>query len=255
LLLFLLGLACLFPICIYCLFLALLHQRRHPTLLSGAWDFVGVLLALSGFLIFGTTVFLLSFQPAGREFLLHGGTPSDIRRIGAQGSPYIVLLWFLFYASLASSFAYMIWHRRAFSVVYNITPAEMEQVLQRVVEAAHMQVMRRGRRWYIGAEQHGEAKQPRMDSPSQRVLTVEPQVIPQAVLEVNGSPLMRTVSIFWRSFRYEARQELQAEMERELDQFPSSSGATAGWLITIASALFLVMILTVGAFLALILRR
>jgi hypothetical protein len=255
LLLFLLGLACLFPICIYCLFLAMLHQRRHPTLISGAWDFVGVLLALSGFLIFGTTVFLLSFQPAGREFLLHGGTPADLRRVGAQGSPLVVLLWFLFYASLASSFGYMIWHRRAFSVVYNMTPAEMEPVLQRVVESAHMQAMRRGRRWYIGAEQPSEAKQKRLDSAAQRVSTVEPQVIPQAVLEVHGSPLMRTVSISWRSYREEARQELQAELERELDQFPSSSGATAGWLITVASALFLMMILTVGAFLALILKR
>ena len=253
-LLFLLGLACLFPVCIYCLFLAMLHQRRHPTLMSGAWDFVGVLLALSGFLIFGTTVFLLSFQPAGREFLLHGGTPADVRRIGAQGSPMIVLLWFLFYASLASSFAYMIWHRRAFSVIYNITPAETEHVLLRVVENAHMQAMRRGRRWYIGAEEHLERKSAAFESSSLRAAAVAPQVVPQAVLEVHGSPLMRTVSIFWRSYRDEARQELQAELERELDQFPCSSGATAGWLITVASALFLVMILTVGTFLLLVLR-
>ena len=253
-LLFLFGLACLFPVCIYCLFLAMLHQRRHPTLFSGAWDFVGVLLALSGFLIFGTAVFLLSFQPAGRQFLLHGGSPSDLRRIGSQGSPFIVSLWFLFYASLASSFAYMIWHRRAFSVLYNITPAEMEYVLQRVIESSHMQSMRRGRRWYIGAEEDIERKMAASNSFGQHSTTVQPQVVPQAVLEVQGSPLMRTVSIFWRSYRNEARQELQAELERELDQFPSSSGSTAGWLITVASALFMAMILTVGTFLLLVLR-
>ena len=89
-----------------------------------------MLLALSGFLIFGTAVFLLSFQPAGREFLLHGGTATDLRRISAEGSRWIVLLWFLFYGSLAASFAYMVLHRRAFSVVYNITPAEMEQSIR-----------------------------------------------------------------------------------------------------------------------------
>jgi hypothetical protein len=254
LLLFLLGLACLFPICIYCLFLAMLHQRRHPTLMSGTWDFVGVLLALSGFLVFGTAVFLLSFQPAGRDFLLHGGAPSDLRRIGAQGSHLIVFLWFLFYASLASSFAYMIWHRRAYSVIYNVTPAEMEYVLQRVIENSHMQSMRRGRRWYIGAEEEVESKPVAIDTSSRRTSILQPQVIPQAVLEVQGSPLMRTVSIFWRSYRDEARQELQAELERALDQFPSSSGSTAGWFITAASALFMTMILTVGTFLLLVLR-
>jgi hypothetical protein len=264
LLLFLLGLACLFPICIYVLFLALLHQRRHPTLLPGSWDFVGVLLALSGFLIFGTTIFLLSFQPAGREFLLHGGTPADVRRISAQGSPLIVLLWFLFYASLACSFAFMIWQRRAFSVIYNLTPAEMEQVLQGVIDRLHLQAIRRGRRWYIGSPERMERNPAGGDSASQHISATEPrwalaksepQVIPQAVLDVHGSPLMRTVTILWRSYRRDVRQELQAELERELDQFPSSAGATAGWMITLASALFVLIIVTVGAFLALVLWR
>src|SRR5262249_8831720 len=42
-------LVCLFPLALYCLFLAWLHQRPQPTLMPGRWDFVGVLVALSGF--------------------------------------------------------------------------------------------------------------------------------------------------------------------------------------------------------------
>jgi len=148
-------------------------------------------------------------------------------------------------------------------VVYNITPAEMERVLESVVDRLHMQAMRRGRRWYIGSSERLERNLTRADSSSEHISAVEPrpvltkaepQVIPQAVLQVQGSPLMRTATVLWRTYRPEVRQELQAELERELDQFPSSSGATAGWLITVASALFALMILTVGTFLMLVLR-
>ena len=44
-LLLLAGLAFLFPIALYCLFLAVVNARENPSMVSGPWDFLGVLFA------------------------------------------------------------------------------------------------------------------------------------------------------------------------------------------------------------------
>jgi hypothetical protein len=246
------------------LFLALLHQRRNPTLLSGSWDFVGVLLGLSGFLLVGTSIFLLSFDPAGRDILLHG---ADVRRIYSQGSPSIVLLWFLFYVSMSFSFGFLIWQRRLHSVIYNISPAEFEDVLGHMVERLHLQANRRGKRWYLyRVEQRakvlaadGESSSQAIQAsalvprPAGQLAPEEGQAIPKATLLVDGSSAMRTVSIYWRTNGPEMRQELQAELARDLDQYTAAGGAAAGWFITIATAMFVLMIIAVGGLLVLIL--
>jgi hypothetical protein len=48
---------------------------------------------------------------------------------------------------------------------------------------------------------------------------------------------------------------MQAELARELERFPSSSGSTAGWFITVATTLFVLMILAVAGVLVLLLFR
>src|SRR5258708_11566556 len=54
----LIFLLCLFPLAIYFLILAILNRRDHPVAVSGTWDFAGVLLAASGFLLLGGPLLL-----------------------------------------------------------------------------------------------------------------------------------------------------------------------------------------------------
>ncbi len=42
----------LFPLAVYCSVLGLVNRRLQPLMISGVWDFVGVLCATSGFLLF-----------------------------------------------------------------------------------------------------------------------------------------------------------------------------------------------------------
>src|ERR1700758_3195552 len=42
-----------FPIALYCLILGMINRRPHPVMVSGSWDFFGLLLAASGLLLFG----------------------------------------------------------------------------------------------------------------------------------------------------------------------------------------------------------
>ena len=52
----------LFPLAIYCLIVSLLNRRPRPVMVSGTWDFAGVLFAVSGFLLLGGPVMLTSLS-------------------------------------------------------------------------------------------------------------------------------------------------------------------------------------------------
>ena len=47
------GLVCVAPLAFYLCWLASVNRRERPTVVNGAWDFVGVLAGLSGFLLVG----------------------------------------------------------------------------------------------------------------------------------------------------------------------------------------------------------
>ena len=58
----------LFPIALYCTVLGMINRRAQPLMVSGAWDFVGVLLATSGFLLFvGPAMLSGTFRQGLRE--------------------------------------------------------------------------------------------------------------------------------------------------------------------------------------------
>src|SRR5437764_1032979 len=68
--------AFLFPLGVYCLILGAVNRRRHPVMMSAAWDFAGLLFAASGFLAFGVPGFLSSFSEQGRRVAMFGRAPS-----------------------------------------------------------------------------------------------------------------------------------------------------------------------------------
>ncbi len=68
--------AFLLPLAAYCLILGLINRRRHPLLVSAAWDFAGLLFAASGFLAFGLPGILNGFTERGRSTALFGRSAS-----------------------------------------------------------------------------------------------------------------------------------------------------------------------------------
>ena len=57
------GAFCLAPLAIYLLWLAQITRRSRPTILGGAWDYAGLLIGLSGFILFGGTVIAGTIVP------------------------------------------------------------------------------------------------------------------------------------------------------------------------------------------------
>src|SRR5258706_6193076 len=104
--------ACLFPASLYCLFLAMLHQRRRPTIISGPWDAAGVLLALSGFLLIGGSILIFTLHGTAREWLVHGRHWHDIRAAHARETWLTWALWGGYFALVVGGAVGVICFRR-----------------------------------------------------------------------------------------------------------------------------------------------
>src|SRR5436309_6223400 len=119
----LLLLALLFPVAVYLAVLGWLNRRPHGFLVSGPWDFCGVLFAASGFLTLGGPALIdsLSQSDAWRRLWLMGKA--------GQGRPlteYLelgrALLYGGYFLLVVSASAFLLWRRRRLTAVYNVDP-------------------------------------------------------------------------------------------------------------------------------------
>jgi hypothetical protein len=230
--LFLVGLACLFPLSLYCLFLAMLHQRRHPTVISGRWDFAGVLIALSGFLLVGGTTMVLVLESRARDWFIRGQSWRDLVSMQAREHGLTLLLWGVYLLVLLSASLRQFRLRRKITSLYNIDASELEDVLNHTLDRLGLERERHGDQWLIGPKDNR-----------------------RAILELDGSPVMRHVSLRWRyAASPDARAELAAELARDLAAYPSPESRTAGWFLTAGAALFTMMVFLLGTFLLILFR-
>ena len=230
--LFLVGLACLFPLTLYCLYLAMLHHRSRPTMMSGAWDTAGMLLALSGFLVVGGSTLVFTLHGSAHDWLVRGSTFHDLRRLSTQESQLTWILWGGYLLVVVGGSIALMRQREDTTSLYNIAPEELEDLLKATFARLNLPVERRGARWLLG-----------------------PAGDPRAVLEADGSAPMRHVSLTWVFAGPALRRELEAELERELVSFSTPESSTSNWFMTVAGALFFLMVFLLGTFLLILFRQ
>ena len=63
------GVFCLIPLTMYLWWLARITGARHPKPISGPWDFAGLMLGLSGFVVFGGGLLLTLCQSNFRYWM------------------------------------------------------------------------------------------------------------------------------------------------------------------------------------------
>jgi hypothetical protein len=226
--LFLVGLACAFPLSLYCLYLAMLHQRAHPTMVSGAWDMAGVLIALSGFLLAGGTTVIFALHVAVRDYWLHVGSVRNLGQVYGRTDAWTVTLWGGYFLLLIGGGACLIAARRACTVVYHITPGELDELLTAALGRLGIPAKRTGSRWLLGPAQTG-------------------------LLEVDGSAAMRCVTLRFRGVSPTQRADIEAELGRELVAFAAPPSPVTMWLMTASASLFTLMIFLLGMFLIIVL--
>src|SRR5262245_54900401 len=115
------GVFCLAPLALYLLWLATVTRRERPTLVSGQWDFVGLVLGLSGFVLFGGGLVLSLFQSNFRYWMR--GNFESLRAAWGQEKVTWVLLALLYLIAVTGWIVLTLAARRRSLVVYNVDPA------------------------------------------------------------------------------------------------------------------------------------
>lgn len=143
------GVFCLIPLAIYLWWLSQVTRREHPKPVSGTWDFAGLLLGLSGFVVFGGGLVLTLCQSNFRYWMR--GNVEALRGAWVQERVTWILLvgcYLLFVGGVA---ALTLAARRRTVVVYNVEPAAFESLLAEVFDQLGRPTERRGKLWVGGA--------------------------------------------------------------------------------------------------------
>jgi hypothetical protein len=225
------GLAFLFPLTLYLLFLAYLNTRRHATLISGPWDFVGVLAGVAGFIVAGGWLMLQGlFHQWQARMLLEGRArnPQNLTH-----NPVALLLWLLclsYFVLVVGGAAWLLWRRRKITVIYHCETNLFFDTLLESIQRLGLEATYRANQFVI-RDQPGKRQEPAADG---------------LLLEIDPFPAMRHITLCWEPADNPGRRAIEAELARRLQEVESRPSPVAGWLLTVAGCLVAIMLFSLG---------
>ncbi len=245
----------LIPLAVYLLFLGHVNRQPRPVIVSGTWDFIGILFAGSGFLVFGGPAILTSLSESWRMFWLLG--ESDGRdSIAAQWS-FWVSLSALYFLVVVAGVAWALGRQRQYTSIYNVEPETVQETLEEICEDHGLAPIRSGDVFVFGL---GLQRSPApsagspegIQAPHAVPLLVQKTVAPRldvpptpreelvgqnAVLEVEAFRALRHVTLRWDPADSPLRGVLEAELDRRLGVAGAPYHETGVWLTLLGYAL------------------
>ena len=268
-------LACVLPIAVYCLVLAIINRRRHPVMVSGPWDFAGVLFAASGILLLGGPAILTGLYEQWRLSWLLGQT-RYLQGIGEHWS-FWISLWLLYFAVVTGGSAFVLWRRRRLTSIYNIEPEAFTGILTQVLDCLGVEWFRNGPRHLVlrfPRSSTGQRPFPPEETllatgkefmarnlvPQRSSAGTSPAVAENALsygeqasltarpgsnlaylweeLDVDSFPGMRHVTLRWRGRDEAVRVEVETGLAQALSQVCSRQNPIAVWFLCLALGIF-----------------
>ena len=255
-----------FPIALYCLILGMINRRPHPVMVSGSWDFFGLLLAASGLLLFGgPTLLAIYYDRDVRDFLL--GKYRFVSLDFTFTNLFLKwwLFWLLYYVLVIGGGAVLVWLRRHITSVYNVEPLVFDETLGHVLDRTGVLWTRMGNRVYIGfPAPRGRHLPPRVAPAEPLPAPVSTQVMPgpapqvteplfevvrpdqEAVVDVEPFYATRHVTLNWRSAGGTVRAQVEAELGRVLPEVHTGNNPMGTWLMIVATSLFALIFFGLG---------
>src|SRR5438128_1626230 len=102
----------LFPIALYCLVLASINRGAVPLVVQGGWDFLGVLFAASGILLWAV--------PAMLGTLYQRSIAVDSEQTFESIWQLWWLIWAAYYGLVLAGAVFLVWLRRHSTSIYNV---------------------------------------------------------------------------------------------------------------------------------------
>jgi hypothetical protein len=257
-------LAFFLPPALYLLVLGAINKRRSPLLVSGVWDFIGILFAASGFLLFGGPAILTSLNERWRWFWLLGQRTSGTDPEGAW--QFWVFLSVLYFLLVVAGCIYVFWRQRHLTAIYNVEPAMVEQALAEVCEHYGLNPVRSGNLFLFGmglgtdlSRRPGvkESIQPPHYLPAPAGKAASPVLTNEfaghtAILEMDSFAALRHVTLRWDPPESPLRREIEQDLALRLAQTIVPDHEVGAWLTLLALGLISLMLL--GGFLLIVLR-
>jgi hypothetical protein len=264
LILVLLVVCVVFPLAVYFFVLAQLNRRRHPVMVSGVWDFAGVLFALSGFLLLGGPFIMATFNQDWRDFWLRSRSSQGL----SEQWWYLRLgLWVLYFAAIFIGSLFLLRGRSRVTSIYNVDPDTFDQSLSRILENLHLKWNRTGH--LVSIESPIESDGQTLPREAVRVTSqaiieegrrgledrgslIENRGIygasslqerrqPKTTLEVNPFPAMCHVTLQWSGDHRLMREEIETELAKHLRGLPAPHNPAATWLMSVACILMCIV--------------
>jgi hypothetical protein len=238
----------LVPLALYLLLLGHFNRQPRPVFLSGTLDFIGILFAASGFLLFGGPAILTSLNESCRRFWLLGENTISRDSFLAQWQ-FWVFLSLLYFAVVVVGCSFVFRRQRHLTSIYNVEPALVESTLEEICEQYGLAPIRSGNVFVFGPglEQLPDAPSPegiqaphslptlvQKTAPSRRLdipASLSEEFVGQsAVLEVETFQALRHVTLRWDPADSPLRGVLERELERRLGLAGAPYHETGLWL-------------------------
>ena len=188
----------LLPLGVYFNWIAGVHRRPHPVVLSGIADLALVLAGLVGFLPTLLIVALFALQSNAR--LLARGSGQLNAELWAEERLAWLLTAVLFFVIVAGVVGQALLARRGTLAVYNVGRLALEQAVHDVLTGLGLTAARFGNVWGDGRE----------------------------ILSVDPVPGFGYATIRFRTGDPRLREELDRNLRLRLDQTPGANGGCAG---------------------------
>jgi hypothetical protein len=221
------------PMGLYLIALGAINRHPRPVVVSGTWDAIGLLFAISGFLFLGGPTLLGSLSERWRWFWLLGdrSAAAAFTNQDALGSAgWWLILFGLYFALVVEGCLTFIWGRARLTLLYNISEPQFEAAIAQTAKE-------------LGQEIHRSAD-------LLVLLPQTPQDEPLAV-RIESVPDLRHVTLCWQPGSGPRRTEFEEALTRQLAHTETPEHDLGPWVS------FLGLILCIGSLMlgiALVLR-
>ncbi len=232
------GIICLAPLLVYCLILLGLNSRRRASIVPGTWDFAGVLLGCSGFILGGGPLIMGGISATWRWLVVRGRI-ADWTSFG-QVDPRAALTLVLFVLALLFGMASLILRRRRYTVIYNADTDHVWSAFEWVFGRLGIVWQKRdggyilqppvrpNTTWRPEVRSEGESG----SAESRKAERVTVSVLPSTC----------NVTLRWTPSDGETRGPVEAELSHLLPNMRAESNPATAWLVGVSLTLFALIV-------------
>jgi hypothetical protein len=248
------------PLAVYLIVLGWINRRPRPILTAGTWDFVGVLFAVSGFLLIGGPAFLSSLDEKSRLFWLLGDAETT-RAASGDNWTFWIAARLIYFAVVAGGAGFVLWRCRRLTSVYNIDSQGMITALEQTFQHIGLDALRTGDSYLLGGR---TAESATKGSSSESIQTTAIPAVAGRItaadstalapigrgtaLHVDVFPLMRHATLRWDPADSPIRRELEKELTSKLAEIPApeQEPLLGGCLSLLGVSLFALTLVATG---------